>query len=465
MLLHRLIYLFTYFCLFICCNQGIPNRPNIVYINVDDLGWKDTEPYGSTYYETPNVARLAASGKMFKRAYASAANCAPSRACLMTGLHTPRHEIFTVGSSERGSSRDRKLIPIENNTILADSFRTISEVLQFNGYRTGAFGKWHLGEDPLQRGFDVNFGGDQRGNPGKNGYFNPSEFPNMKDSNPGSYLTDELTSHVIKFMSESDTQPFFVYLSFYSVHTPLQAKKELIKKYELKTGNEFQNHATHAAMIESADINVGRILNFLSDNNLLKHTLIYFTSDNGGIASISSQHPLRGGKGSYYEGGIRVPLIISWEGQIQPGTVDHTPTTNLDFFPTILDITGITFSDYPLDGISIQPLFTNREIESRTLYWHFPIYLQAYAGPEDDARDTLFRTRPGSVLISDDYKLHHYFEDDALELYHLKDDIGERYDLSHGEPELTSRLFKRLDHWRKTVGAPIPHLSNPEYEE
>ena len=450
--------------LFVECKKSTFPPPNILYINIDDLGWMDTNPYGSTFYETPHISSIAQSGMLFKRAYAGAANCAPSRASLLTGLNTPRHGIFTVGSSERGKSEHRKLIPVENKTVLADSFVTIAEVLKSNGFRTASFGKWHLGEDPVDQGFDVNFGGDSRGNPGRTGYFNPAQFPNMEASKAGSYLTDELTSQAINFISESKSKPFFTYLSFYSVHTPLRAKEPVIQKYKDKGGNELQNHVTYAAMIESVDENIGRILNHLKRNKLLHNTLIIFTSDNGGIREISSQHPLRGGKGSYYEGGIRVPFIASWPDKIARGTVNNTPITGLDFFPTILEILDIKYDNYTLDGNSILPLFLGQEMESRPLYWHFPIYLQAYAGPGDDARDTLFRTRPGSIIIVNDLKLHHYFEDNAIEMYNLIEDTGERTDISQQEPMLAKQLYSQLENWRKEIKAPIPTILNPEYQ-
>ena len=447
--------------LFHSCIIEESEKPNIIYINVDDLGWVDTEIYGSTYYETPHINKLAESGMRFTRAYASAANCAPSRACLLTGLNTPRHGIYTVNSSERGKSEHRKLIPFKNTTVLADSFVTIAEVLQLNGYRTGTFGKWHLGDDPTTQGFEINFGGDKRGNPGPEGYFNPSLFPNMEEVNQGINLTDELTSRAIQFIKNSRDQPFFLYLPYYAVHTPLRAKNELIKKYAAKSGNDFHDNEVFAAMIDNLDQNVGRILTYLEKKRLLHNTIIIFTSDNGGLRSISSMYPLRGCKGSYYEGGIRIPLIVSWENKIESGSINHAPTTNLDFFPTVLDILQIESSSFKPDGHSILPLLTGSERESKPMFWHFPVYLQSYDGIHDDTRDSLFRTRPGSVVIIENWKLHQYFEDDSSELYNLDDDIGERKDLSQVHIEKRNELLDTLNAWRKATNAPIPSEQNP----
>ncbi len=440
-----------------------PKHPNILLINVDDLGWADTEAYGSTFYETPNINWLARKGMRFTQAYAAASNCAPSRACMLSGQQTPRHGIYTVANSTRGKAEDRKLIPTPNTTVLVDSFITIAEVLKKVGYQTATFGKWHLGEDPMTQGFDVNVAGYHKGNPGKDGYFNPSKFINLEDSPKGAHLTDELTKKAIEFITEHQQQPFFAYLPFYAVHTPLQTKKELENKYKQKGGNELQNHEIYAGMVETVDTNIGKLLHTLRQLDLLKNTLIIFTSDNGGIRAVSSQHPLRAGKGSYYEGGIRVPLIMVWDKQIAANTLCHTPVSQLDFFPTILELLAISSYNKPLDGISIVPLLKGETIPDRSLHWHFPIYLQAYRGAKDDARDTLFRTRPGSVIRYQNWKLHHYFEDNGLELYNLETDISERENLMEQYPEKGKALLDRLSAWRTALNAPIPTQLNPTF--
>ena len=439
------------------------SKPNIIYINVDDLGWMDTETYGSTFYETPNISKLAKKGMTFTNGYAAAANCAPSRACLMSGQNTPRHGVYTVANSDRGNAKTRKIIPTQNTLYLADSIVTVAEMLKQNGYVTGTFGKWHLGDDPRTQGFDVNVGGNHRGNPGRDGHFSPYNIQFIDDNQSGENLSDRLTQEAITFIQQHKAKPFFVYLPYYDVHTPLQTSPQLKEKYNQKGGNEWQSHAAYAGMVETVDRNVGRILDVIEQNNL-KNTFIVFTSDNGGIRDVSSQHPLRAGKGSYYEGGIRVPYIMSWPGVIEPNTHSSTPISNLDFYPTCMDIVDVEMSQNVLDGVSILPVLKGDTIHTRALYFHFPIYLQAYAGVNDDARDSVFRTRPGSVIIEDDWKLHHYYEDDGLELYHLKTDLGERNNLVHSNPEKRKELLKKLTQWIEKLKAPIPTDPNPAYD-
>ena len=451
---------------FMSCKAQIKNKanlkPNIIYINVDDLGWMDTEVYGSSFYETPNITKLAKNGMLFTNGYAAAANCAPSRACLISGQNTPRHGIYTVGNSGRGDVKTRKIIPIKNTEILADENITIADMLKKAGYITGTFGKWHLGKDPKTQGFDVNIGGSYNGNPGKDGYFSPYRIKHIDDNNPGENLTDRLTQEAISFIKKNKDKPFFVYLPYYAVHTPLSTFSVLEKKYKLKGGDTLQNKAVYAGMIETVDKNIGLILEAVNHLNL-KNTLIVFTSDNGGIRDISSQHPLRAGKGSYYEGGIRVPYILSWEGVIKPNTVSKTAVSNLDFYPTFMDIINVELPEKTLDGTSIFPILKGKSIEPRSLYFHFPIYLQAYNPKTDDGRDPLFRTRPGSVIINGDWKLHHYFENNELELYNLKTDLGERNNVAEVYPEKRNELFKELEAWRIKMQAPIPNELNPKY--
>ena len=438
------------------------DQPNIILLNVDDLGWRDLSVYGSSTYRTPNIEKLARRGMLFTNAYASAANCAPSRACMMTGLQTSRHRIFTVSSSERGKSADRKLIPIENNTILADSFLTIADLLKSEGYRTATMGKWHLGEHPESQGFELNIAGTIRGAPRT--YFSPYNNPALKDGPDGEYLTDRLTDEAIRFLRGNATKKFFLYLPYFAIHTPLMARHDLLAKYKEMDMPEKQNNPVYAAMIEAVDQSVGRILNAMQQLGLEENTIVIFTSDNGGIAAQSSQSPLRAGKGSYYEGGIRVPLIIFWKNRVPPSAISNEPVTNLDFMPTIMDLVGIENEHVELDGHSLLPLISgNGSLGTRTLFWHFPVYLQAYNGRLDEARDTLFRTRPGTVMRLGPWKLHEYFEDNALELYHLQLDVGERRNLVEIYPEQAKYLHSLMKRWRKDVGAPVPHTLNPEY--
>ena len=439
-------------------------RPNIILINVDDLGWKDVAFMGSRYYETPNIDRLAAEGTVFLQAYAGAANCAPSRACLMSGQNTPRHGIYTVANSDRGDARTRQLIPTPNSETLADSIYTLAEMLRDNGYVTGTFGKWHLGEDPTTQGFQVNVGGSHRGHPGKGGYFSPYQLEFLKDGPTGEYLTDRLGQEAIRFVQAYQDTTFFLYLPFYSVHTPIMGKEALVNKFERKPGTDGQHRADYAAMIASVDENVGRLLTEVERAGLTNNTLVMFTSDNGGIRSISSQHPLRAGKGSYYEGGIRVPLVIRWPGVVAAGQHSEIPVTNLDVYPTLQSLIRAKKTSGLLDGDDISPLFDGQALPERTLVWHFPVYLQAYQPKEDDGRDPLFRTRPGSVIRQGRWKLHEYFEEEALELYDLVTDPGETTNLITKQPQRAQALHQQLQEWRATMEAPVPSTPNPQYD-
>ncbi|RMG19378.1 MAG: DUF4976 domain-containing protein [Bacteroidetes bacterium] len=458
---------FIAICLLACGaadRQQPAAAPNVVFIMADDLGWMDVGFMGGNFFETPQLDALAASGMVFTRAYAAAANCAPSRACLMSGQYPPRHGIYTVGSAERGLARHRKLIPVANTRVLHDSVFTLAELFREAGYATGTFGKWHLGEDPRSQGFEVNAGGGQAGYPGRDGYFSPYQLPFLPDGPPGELLPHRLTSEAIRFMEARRQQPFFLYLPYYSVHTPLMARAELVAKYEQKTPNPKGINPTYAAMVETLDQQVGRILRALDSLGLRQNTLLVFTSDNGGIRAISTQAPLRAGKGSYYEGGIRVPTLISWPGKVQPGNSSDTPIINLDFFPTFMEILGINKPGKLLDGQSLMPLLQGDSLPARPLYWHFPIYLQAYNPQKDDGRDPLFRTRPGAVITLGRWKLHHYYEDAANELYDLQTDPGERHNLAAAMPQKTQELLNQLSRWQQQTHAPIPTRLNPAYQ-
>lgn len=444
---------------------SITTKPNIIYINVDDLGWKDVGFMGSTYFETPNIDNLSQEGMVFTQGYAAAANCAPSRACLMSGQNTPRHGVYTVSPSTRGHSKTRKIIPTPNTKHLTNEMVTMAEMFKTAGYKTGTFGKWHVTKNPLMDGFDVNIGGNHRGNPGGKGYTAPyNELPNLEIAPEGENLTDRLTTEAINFVQANKDKPFFLYLPYYAVHTPLMGKQQLIDKYTTKGGSNGQDNPVFAAMVENVDTNIGRLLRTIDKLKLSNNTLIIFTSDNGGIRAISSQNPLRAGKGSYYEGGTRVPYIIKWPNTIKAGTTNTTPIVNMDFFPTFMNILDIDLPEKILDGKNILPLLKGDIIKERPLFWHFPIYLQAYKPTKDDGRDPLFRTRPGSTVRYKNWKLHHYFEDNALELYNLDDDLGERNNLVDSNPKKANELYNLLETWRLEVNAPVPTKLNPEYD-
>ena len=441
-----------------------PHRqPNIIYINADDLGWTDLTFQGSEFYKTPNIDKLASQGITFTDAYAPAANCAPSRACCMTGQYTPRHGIYTVGSSERGNAKDRKLIPTKNETILDDKHVTIAEVLKASGYLTCHIGKWHLGKDPRTQGFDVNIAGCHWGSPSGGGYHSPYKYPNCIQKEKGEYLTDRLGMEAVKFIEGNKNKPFFLHFATHSVHTPIQGKANLVARYKNQSPTKAHNNPTYAAMIHSLDENVGRIMAKLDQLGLAENTLVLFSSDNGGLWQISKQWPLRAGKGAYYEGGIREPMIVRWPGKIKPGSQCNVAVSGIDFFPTFLEAAGAAIpKGNVLDGQSLMPLLTQSgTIKDRPLFWHFRIYLQ---GGSSESRDPQFRTRPGSVVRIGDWKLHEYFEDGGLELYNLQEDIGEKNNLADKEPEKLKALHDILKAWRKQIGAPVPSELNPKYK-
>jgi len=443
------------------CDKKDSGLPNIVLIVADDLGWKDLGFMGSSYYETPNLDHLAGEGMVFKRAYAAAANCAPSRACLLTGMHTTNHGVYTVGSSERGNPRTRRLIPATNTDTLHDRFFTLAEALKQAGYTTVNIGKWHLGNDPCSQGMDYNVGGSIWGHP--KSYFAPYIQPSI-EAPEGEYLTDRLTQEALGFMRQHKDHPFFLYLPYYAVHTPIQAKAVLEQKYVIKGASACQNNPSYAGMVDNLDSCIGLLMEELNELGLSENTLVVFTSDNGGIREISCQDPLRAGKGSYYEGGIRVPLIFKWPGKIKKGSLSEEPVINLDFYPTFMEITRKA-SPENLDGRSLWPLLSGEEtLEETPLFFHFPVYLQAYRKGFDDGRDPLFRTRPGSVIIEGKWKLHYYYEDGGKELYNLSVDPGERDNLASINIIKTEELLSKLEAWIKEENAPVQFDLNPQFD-
>lgn len=461
---------FALICLFMACSSPIEEeestekQANIILILVDDLGWKDLQSQGSSFYKTPHIDKLFEAGFTFTNAYASASNCAPSRACLLSGQYTPRHGIYTVGSSKRGKSNLRKLIPITNKTILHDSVISIADELKNVGYTTASIGKWHIGEDPLSQGFDINIGGTKLGHP--KSYFSPYKNKNLDDKAEGEYLTDRLTSEAIQFLENNKEEKFFLYLPYFTVHSPYQAKENLVSKYDSLKTEDGQNNAVYAGMVEALDKNIGRIIKALDSLNLSNETMVIFTSDNGGVSRISSQHPLKYGKGSYYEGGIRVPMMIKWPSKIEPKIKSDEAVINLDIYPTILSAAGISNQNSKiLDGQSLMPLLMKEKeaIDERALFWHFPIYLQSTNFKFKDGRDQYFRTRPGSVIRKGKWKLHEYFEDGSFELYDLENDIGEEKNLVNEFPEIKKELYQLLNDWRMEVHADMPNEKNPDF--
>jgi arylsulfatase A-like enzyme len=429
-------------------------RPNVLFVYLDDFGWRDAGYMGSDFYETPHLDALARGGMVFTNAYSNAANCAPARASLLSGQYTPRHRVFNVGTGPRGDVRHRRLLHVPGIATLPPEIVTWAEALQGVGYRTGLFGKWHLGPDPTTQGFDeaVEYGKL----PGFNRHLGPN----------GEYLADVLTDRTIDFVQRNRSRPWCAYLAHFAVHTPLQPKTELLAKYESKAPGKLHDHVAMATMIQAVDDGVGRLLRVLEELELRDRTVIIFFSDNGGYGPATDMHPLRGYKGNYYEGGIRVPFFVEWPGVVAPGRSSAEPIIGVDLYPTLLDIAGAPRPDQPLDGVSLLPLLKGEQkpLAVRPLFWHFPAYLESYRASVLEQPDPLFRTRPCSVVRLGDFKLHQYFEDGRLELYDLRTDVGEQSNLVTAEPEKTRELLDVLEAWRAEVGAPVPSEPNPEYD-
>jgi arylsulfatase A-like enzyme len=434
-------------------SRGRGTRPNIVFLFADDLGWTDLGSFGSEYYETPNIDRLCREGMKFTNAYANAPNCAPTRACLLSGRYTPRHGVYTVSTGARGEERNRKMIPVQNRTDLPHSEVTFAEALRSAGYATGCFGKWHLGKSeqfaPTTQGFDE-------------WAFRSREHPHP--------ATDYVTERAIEFIRKNAERPFFTYLPYHAVHTPIKAPKHLIEKYSSKKPVGGHDDPVYAAMLEELDLAIGRVLQTLDELELTEKTMVVFFSDNGGMGGyeragitggerfagndITDNAPLHGGKGMLYEGGIRVPLIVRCPGVVEPGSQCREPVIGIDFYPTFLDLTDSDGDpNHQLDGKSLMPLLMSSgsaSLNRDALYWHFPGYLQA-------AQDgSSWRTTPAGAIRSGDYKLIEFFETGRIELYDLNEDLGEMVDLKARMPRRAAQLHDKLVAWRKTVRAPMP---------
>lgn len=440
-------------------------RPNILFIFLDDFGWRDASYMGSDFYETPHIDALAAQAMVFTDAYATAPNCAPSRACLLSGQYTPRHQIYNVGTGPRGNAQHRRLLHVPGTDVLDPAIRTWPQQLKQAGYVNAIIGKWHLSADPLPYGFDVNVGGTHSGSPPQ-GYYPPHNAPGLRDAPAGEYLTDRLSDEAVKFIRANSSRPWCLYLSHFAVHTPLQAKKELLPKYQSKPAGKLHNHTVMGTMIQSVDEGVGRIVAALDQLGLTGRTVVIFSSDNGGYGPATDMHPLKGYKGTFYEGGIRVPLFIKWPGVVKPGMRTAEATSNVDLYPTICEIAGAKLPEGQLlDGVSLVPLLTGKasRLPERDLFWHFPAYLDSYS-VVNEQRDPLFRSRPCSIIRSGEWKLHQYFEDGGLELYNLREDIGETTNLARTNPRQAADLQARLERWRTLTKAPVPATPNPAFD-
>jgi arylsulfatase A-like enzyme len=443
------------------------NRPNIVLIVADDLGWTDLSCFGSKYYETPNIDSLAGAGMTFTNAYACP-NCAPTRAALISGRYCPRTGVYTVRNGDRGLEKFRNVVPPPNRTELPLSEVTIAEALRLAGYATAHIGKWHLGNGeylPTNQGFDLNIAGNERGAPGRGGYISPYNNPNIADGPEGEYLTDRLSDEAVRFITANPDRPFFLYLPYHAVHGPITGKPELIAEWKLVKPVGGHSNPAYSAMIQSLDEGVGRITQTLERLNLTGSTVVLFYSDNGGVGGYrragvvgtketTDNAPLRGGKGMLYEGGVRVPMIVRYPGVANPGSVCEEPVINVDFYATLLEIAGARGDpDHKLDGTSFLSLLRSggRAVAERPpLYWHFPGYLEA------DAEIGSWRTTPGGVIRDGDFKLMEFFETGAMELYNLEDDISEEHNLAATMPAKVKELHRKLVAWREATNAPMP---------
>ena len=445
-----------------------PARTNVVLILIDDLGWKDLGCCGSTYYQTPHIDRLASEGMRFTNGYAACNVCSPTRAAIMTGKYPARLLLTQWLPSGRWSRTGNKLCEGRYLSNLPLEEVTIAEAMREAGYRTAFLGKWHLGTEtyyyPEHQGFDVNIAGRDYGAPGsyfypfKGDWKIPTTGLTLKKDSPlpgkkGDYLVDRLAEEAEAFIRESADRPFFLMLAHYAVHTPLEGKPDKVARYEKVPKDQRQGKPAYAAMVESVDESVGRVMRTLRELNLEERTLVIFTSDNGGFAGATDNAPLRANKGSNYEGGIRVPVIIKWPGHTKAGSTSHEPVISTDFYPTILAATGQDLRPHQhMDGKNLVPVLTGAGgLGREALYWHYPHYNQH---PQ---------SFPSGVIRAGDWKLIENFETGQAALYNLADDIGETNDLSQREPAKAAELLGRLNAWRDDVGAD-PTKPNPEYE-
>jgi arylsulfatase A-like enzyme len=444
-----------------CSLLHAASPPNIVFILADDLGYTDVACYGSKYYETPNIDKLATQGlKLTDHHHCQ--NCQPTRAALMSGQYGPRTGVYTVGGISRFEWQTRPLRPVDNVDKLPLEKVTIAQQLKAAGYATGMFGKWHLGEDPehhpAQRGFD-----EAIVSMGQHFNFNT----NPKTPYPeGTYLADFLTDKAEDFIRRHKDAPFFLYLPHFGVHSPHQAKADKIAHFKDKPPVGGHNNPTYAGMIASVDDSVGRVMALLDELKLADNTVLIFASDNGGVGGyeregvhggdITDNAPLRSGKGSLYEGGTRVPLIVRWPGVVKPGTTCNTPTIHVDVFPTFLELAGAKAPEnQPLDGESLVPLLKDpsASLKRDAIYQHFPGYLGAGGGT--------WRTTPVALVQSGDWKLMEFMEDKRVELYNLKDDIGEKNNLAASDPDRAKAMLEKLHAWQTTIKAPMPTPNTP----
>ena len=428
------------------------SRPNIIFFLVDDMGWTDVGCMGSRFYETPNIDRLALQGMKFTQAYSACTVCSPTRAAILTGQYPAR---LHITDWIPGHVQPLAKLKVPDWTMhLPLETINIARLLKPEGFALASIGKWHLGNAkfwPDKQGFDLNVAGFEKGHPSS--YFSPYRIPTLPDGPKGEFLSDRLTDEALKFVEQNKNRPFFLYLPHYAVHTPLMAKPEVIEKYKKKADlTAPQHNAVYAGLIESVDDSIGRIMKKLDELKLTENTIVIFNSDNGGLISSTGVNlGLRAGKGSAYEGGVRVPLIVKWPGVTKAGSVCETPVISVDYLPTMLAMDGVAGSSkQPVDGESLVPLLKQTGALNRdTIYWHYPHYHPGGATPYGAVREG-------------DLKLIEFYEDNHVELYNLKDDLAEKKDLAKTMPDQAAALRRKLQQWRASVGAQMP-TPNPDY--
>lgn len=448
-------------------------RPNIVFLLVDDLGWADLGCYGSSFYETPNIDRLAERGVRFTQAYAACSVCSPTRASIVTGRHPVRVDITDwIPGQDASKQKDAKFMHVNDRDELALEELTIAELLKTVDYQTFFVGKWHLGDKgflPTDQGYDVNVAGYSKGSP-PGGYYSPFKNPYLEDHEEGEYLTERLTDESIGLIKQRDKErPFFLHFCYYNVHTPIQPYNKRVEHFQEKA-SKFdgttpvrdehqgktrlrQDNPEYASMVAAVDQSVGQLMEALEDEAIMENTIVVFFSDNGGLSTLgrigpTCNLPLRAGKGWLYEGGIREPLIIAAPDLIKKGSVNDAPVFSTDFFPTLAQLAGASIpQDIELDGQSLVNLLAGEEPDSRTLYWHYPHYHGS-------------TWKPGAAIRDGDWKLIEFYHYGDYELYNLANDPGEQKNLSDEHPEIAERLRTKLKKWQTEMKARMPEPVN-----
>ncbi|MEE2681136.1 MAG: sulfatase [Planctomycetota bacterium] len=420
--------------------------PDVLLVVVDDLGWHDVGFTGGTSHLTPRIDALAECSTVFDNAYSDAPNCAPTRASILSGQATARHGVLTVGSSKRGKREQRRMEPVANRRHLDSDQTTLADDLSRAGYRTVHVGKFHVGQDPLDYGFTDQVAGTSLGHP--KSYRSPYRNPKLEDGPEGEYLTDRLVREATRFIASGDRRPLFMQMSFFTVHTPIQPRPDLLAASRKRLVGLPPRDQKYDAMVSAMDLAVGQVVDAFVERS--RPLMIIFTSDNGGYGPLADNGPLRGSKGTIYEGGIRVPLAVKW-----PGDVGHwhaaTPVILRDLVPTILEVTGASSGDRILDGRSLSAVRDEGTLEVVPLHWHLPVYLE-----RDSSVEGPWRTTPVAACRMGRYKLIEFFETGALELYDLESDPSETADVSAEFPLITRQMHQSMQTWRSEVGAALP---------